>query len=366
MGVSCGSSLRDSCSRAADRCSRLFPCFSDPARRSAFSLKLALVLLHILFVGVLFLFDRDLIEKTKHEQWYTATYVLLFVATLVQYFATAGTSPGYVIDVQKAIDERDAAARRTLLASDIQKAIDDRDAAARKPLLPSKQPASNKNGDVAITVDGRNNHRGNATASSKNGDVAITVDGRNNHRGNVTAWTKLVMSLFPQRSSTTSLICPYCNILQPPRAKHCHDCNKCVLQFDHHCVWLGTCIGQGNHCRFWWYICGETALTLWTCILYIGYLKSNILKAWWADIILILLLAALSICLIFLMLLLLFHRGIPERVYPFDEGVCRNLYIFCCARSSSMYRMERLPTAQELEEKSRPYTCYDVLSCRCC
>ncbi|XP_042030082.1 protein S-acyltransferase 10-like isoform X1 [Salvia splendens] len=391
MGVSCGSSLRDTCSRVADRCSRLFPCFSDPARRSAFSLKLALVLLHILFVGVLFLFDRDLIEKTKHEPWYTATYVLLFVATLVQYFATAGTSPGYVIDVQKTIDERDAAARRTLLASDIQKAVDERDAAARKPLLPSKQPASSKNGDVAITVDGRNNHRGNATASSKNGDVAITVDGRNNHRGNATAWTKLVMSLYPQRSSTTSLTCPYCNILQPPRAKHCHDCNKCVLQFDHHCVWLGTCIGQGNHCRFWWYICGETALTLWTCILYIGYLKSNILKAWWADIILILLLAALSICLIFLMLLLLFHsflimtnqttyelvrrrriaylRGIPERVYPFNEGVCRNLYLFCCARSSSsssMYRMERLPTAQELEEKSRPYTCYDVLSCRCC
>ncbi|KAL1569781.1 protein S-acyltransferase [Salvia divinorum] len=339
MGVSCGSYLRD-------RCSRLFPFFSDPALRSAFYLKLALVLLHIVFVGVLFLFDRDLIEKTKHEPWYTAMYALLFVATLIQYFVTAGTSPGYVIDVQKAIDERDAAARRKLLAS--------------------KQPAS-----------------------SKNGDVVITVDGRNNCRGNTTAWTKLVMSLSPQRSSTTSLTCSYCNIPQPPRAKHCHDCNKCVLQFDHHCVWLGTCIGQGNHCRFWWYICEETALTIWTSILYTGYLKSNILKAWWADIILIILLVALSISLIFLMLLLLFHsylimtnqttyelvrrrrivylRGIPERVYPFSEGVCRNLYLFYCARSSSsMYRLERLPTAQELEDKSRPYTCYDVLSCRCC
>ncbi|KAH6755932.1 DHHC-type zinc finger family protein [Perilla frutescens var. hirtella] len=354
MGVSCGSYLRDTWGRAADRCSRLFPCFSDPgyyycyyycylaclARRSAFSLKIALVMLHMVFAGVLFLFDRDLIEKTKQEPWYTALYVLLFIATLVQYFITAGTSPGYVLDVLKAVDERDAAARRALLAS--------------------KQPASSKNGDVVITVDGRNNHRGNATA-----------------------WTKLVMSLYPPGSLT----CPYCNIIQPPRAKHCHDCDKCVLQFDHHCVWLGTCIGQGNHCRFWWYICEETALSLWTSILYIGYLESNILKAWWADIILILLLAALSITLIFLLLLLLFHsylimtnqttyelvrrrrivylRGIPERVYPFNEGVRRNLYLFCCARSS-MYRMERLPTAQELEEKSRPYTCYDVVSCRCC
>lgn len=58
-------------------------------------------------------------------------------------------------------------------------------------------------------------------------------------------------------------------------------------------------------------------------------------------------------------------RGIPERVYPFNKGVCRNLYLFCCARSS-IYRMEPLPTAEELEEKSRPYTCFDVVSCRCC
>lgn len=57
------------------------------------------------------------------------------------------------------------------------------------------------------------------------------------------------------------------NDLQPPRAKHCHDCDKCVLQFDHHCVWLGTCIGQGNHCRFWWVttICLITMLVFVFC-----------------------------------------------------------------------------------------------------
>lgn len=52
---------------------------------------------------------------------------------------------------------------------------------------------------------------------------------------------------------TLSLLHIWCiTYLQPPRAKHCHDCDKCVLKFDHHCVWLGTCIGQGNHYRFWW------------------------------------------------------------------------------------------------------------------
>ncbi|EPS57207.1 hypothetical protein M569_17613, partial [Genlisea aurea] len=104
-----------------------------------------------------------------------------------------------------------------------------------------------------------------------------------------------------------NLICSYCNVIQPPRAKHCHDCDRCVLQFDHHCVWLGTCVGQGNHCLFWWYICEEAALCLWTCFLYTGYLAFNASKTWLEAVIIIVVLIALSISLIFLLLLLLFH-----------------------------------------------------------
>ncbi|KAI5684038.1 hypothetical protein M9H77_05266 [Catharanthus roseus] len=348
MGAFCGVSLRDMRDRVSDRCFRFFPCLSDPARRSALCLKVALVTLHFVYVGIIFIFDKDLIEKTKKEPWYTSIYLLLFFSTLIQYFLTSNSSPGYVLDAMRVVNENDALLRRTSVSS--------------------KQPASSKNGSVVITVD-RNqiekNLRGNDTSS----------------------WTKLVMDMYPPGSSPRNWTCSYCNVLQPPRTKHCHDCDKCVLQFDHHCVWIGTCVGQGNHCRFWWYICEETALSLWTGILYITYLKYNIKESWWVDIIMILLLATLSISIIFLLLLLLFHsylimtnqttyelvrrrripylRGIPERVYPFSKGVCRNLYDFCCARGG-LYKMERLPTALELEEKSRPYSCCDVLSCRCC
>ncbi|KAG0449614.1 hypothetical protein HPP92_027205, partial [Vanilla planifolia] len=96
--------------RLSDRCFSCFPCLADRAGRSSVGVKFALVLLHVVFVGVIFLLDTTLIRKFREEPW---------------------------------------------------------------------------------------------------------------------SWT-----------------CVYCNVTQPPRSKHCHDCDKCVLQFDHHCVWLGTCIGK--------------------------------------------------------------------------------------------------------------------------
>nr|GMC93358.1 protein S-acyltransferase 10-like [Ipomoea batatas]GMD36258.1 protein S-acyltransferase 10-like [Ipomoea batatas] len=346
MGALCG--FRDTWDRFSDRCFGLFPCLSDPARRATLGLKVALVMLHVVYAGVLFIINKDLVEKTRQEPWYTAMYLSLFIVTLAQYFITSGSSPGYVLDAMRAVNEAGALSNRMSVAS--------------------KQPASSKNGSVVITID-----------QSKVGRDLLD--------SNATSWTKLVMDMYPHGTSVRTVTCTYCNALQPPRTKHCQDCDKCVLQFDHHCVWLGTCIGQGNHCKFWWYISEETALSIWTGILYIQYLKSNISKPWWIYTFVILLLAVLFICLVFLLLLLLFHsylvltnqttyelvrrrriqylRGIPERVFPFSKGACRNLYDFCCA-PSNIYRMEPLPTAREIEEKSRPYTCFDILSCRCC
>ncbi|KAI4314625.1 hypothetical protein L6164_027513 [Bauhinia variegata] len=330
------------------RCFEMFPCLADPARRSSLCLKLALVAIHLIYVGILFLFDGDLVENTKKEPWYTAIYLLLFVVTLIQYFVTSISSPGYVLDAMRTVNEKNVIYRKTSTTSN--------------------QPASSKNGSLIVTVDG------SPMVRKFSGSDSIS-------------WSKLVLDLYSPGTAIRNWTCPYCNVEQPPRAKHCHDCDKCVLQFDHHCVWLGNCIGQNNHCRFWWYLCEETALCVWTGIFYISYLKAHIARLWWKAAIIILLLVTLSISLIFLLLLLLFHsyliltnqttyelvrrrripylRGIPERVYPFSKGVCRNLFNFCCARSS-IYSLEPLPTRQEIEEKSRPFTCLDVITCRCC
>lgn len=46
-------------------------------------------------------------------------------------------------------------------------------------------------------------------------------------------------------------ICGQCNVVQDATVKHCHDCDVCIRELDHHCPWMGKCIGKRNLWAFY-------------------------------------------------------------------------------------------------------------------
>jgi len=70
--------------------------------------------------------------------------------------------------------------------------------------------------------------------------------------------------------------CRTCHIYRPLRTTHCHECDNCVERFDHHCPWLGVCIGKRNYQHFFLFVFSNTVLVLFSMFISLH----RMLSAW--------------------------------------------------------------------------------------
>lgn len=130
--------------------------------------------------------------------------------------------------------------------------------------------------------------------------------------------------------------------------KHCRKCERCVSTFDHHCPWVGNCVGERNKKYFIGYLWCQILLLAAMGVLSVRVVLEN--KQRWFGYLTIVLEA---IFVLFVLNLIIFHSYIlsknittweclswskvnylqswPRKLgSPFDLGVWQNIRLFCC------------------------------------
>lgn len=151
-----------------------------------------------------------------------------------------------------------------------------------------------------------------------------------------------------------SKYCDTCNVYRPPRCSHCSVCNNCVERFDHHCPWVGQCVGRRNYRFFMLFITSTTLLCVYvfaSCALLLKRTRDDMEGGgvWDAVVekpVAMILMVFVFLCVWFVGGLSAFHMHLiasNQTTYenfryhlasdgnPYHEGLLRNCYLILCS-----------------------------------
>ena len=74
-----------------------------------------------------------------------------------------------------------------------------------------------------------------------------------------------------KRKGGAPRFCQKCLQYKPPRTHHCRICRRCVLRMDHHCIWVGNCVGHNNYKAFFLFLAYTTAALVHALYLLVAY-----------------------------------------------------------------------------------------------